>query len=131
MADLPETGVNNLNNPSKEIFQSCSGVYDGSLIGPAPYALDLPNSLNPNNFVAYTTPGPTTAPTLPPGNVNNALNNLNLSNGIRFVDDMLVFNPYIHYVGPPTTPIRTFNPQSFLQQSLASFNAYNFSNRTP
>lgn len=127
MADLPEIDGYNLNNPTKEIFQSCSGVFDGRIIGPVPYAVDIPNSLVPNTGVASTYP-PTTTP-LPRSDVDNGLKNLNLSSGIGFVGDMLVFNSYIHY--DTKKSLRTFNPQSFLEQSLSTFNAYNFSNRTP
>lgn len=123
--DPPENNGLNLNNPTKEIFQSRSGVFDGTIIGTFPYAPDIGNSILPNTGVATTST--TTSTTEPPTNLNHALLNFPLGSSNRYIDDILVFNPYIHYDGTG----RSFNPQSFLQQSLSTFNAYNFGNRTP
>lgn len=125
----------NKNNPSKELL-GASGIYESkfdggtnNLIAGDPqagqgfYALDLPGALShiPNTgqypFSTTTTPNP---------NPRHAFIDSMLSSGNMFIDDMLVFNNYIHYA----LPFRSFDSQSFLQQSVVSFNAYNLDNRT-
>lgn len=121
------------NNPSREIVAG-SGLYTKTQYGtprsPTPlnspdspdpifYASDVPNSLaqNPNIFT-------TTTSTLPP-RVNHALQNAKLSNtDMHIIDDMLVFNNYVHYYGNIQ-----FNPRSFLAQANVNFNLYSMEYR--
>lgn len=117
---VPEP-YNNTNNPSKEIWAS-SGVFNKQVYASPPYYQDVPNSLVPNTGIQTTTTTTTTTPT-PTSQLDNALFNGMLSSGNYFVDDMLVFNNYIHY-DTKTLPAKTFNPRSFLQQSIVSFNIY-------
>lgn len=126
----------NKNNPSKELL-GASGIYGGQFSGSTNqliigdpqtgqgfYSADQPNTQShiPNTgqypFQVTTTPNP---------NPRHAFLDSALSSGNRFIDDMLVFNNYVHYVGPP---IKTFDPQSFMQQSVVSFNMYNLGNRS-
>lgn len=113
---LPE----DINNPSKEIF-AASGIYEQGIVPffTSYYAPDLPNSPYPNkgilDFPIITTPPP---------NIQDNLK-MDLTGGNFFIDDMLVFNKYIHY----TSPLKTFDPQSFLQQSVVTFNIYSLENR--
>lgn len=117
----------NINNPSKEIFGASGIYYTGPFPLPPPpgnngyYWPDIPNSPLPNTgelkiTVPTTTPDP---------NSPHALDNADLTFGGFYVDDMLVFNNYIHY----SLPLKMFNPQSFLQQSVVAFNMYNLGNR--
>lgn len=116
-----------VNNPSKEIF-GASGIYYKGVFpnDPTPesgyYSGDMPNSPTPNTGILVI---PTTTTTPSPNNLGHALDAADLRSGNFFVDDMLVFNNYIHYV----LPLRTFNPQSFLQASVVNFNIYNRGNR--
>ena len=101
----------NTNNPSKEILAS-SGIYDKVVYAPIRYAVDRPG-LIPNTGIVTTTPSPAmqknpatpasysphlehsfriTALGREPG-----LERAMLSDGNYFIDDMLVFNKYIHY----------------------------------
>lgn len=116
-------GPDNINNPSKEIF-AASGIYEKGtvpLLG-SYYAPDEPNSILPNtgvlNLEVVTTP--------PPQGGEDWSLGMDLTGGNFFIDDMLVFNKYIHY----TLPLKTFDPQSFLQESVVTFNVYNFGDRS-
>lgn len=115
--EIPPDSLN-FNNPSKEIF-AASGIYEtNQIIGNPPfYADDLPG-FAPNTGIK---PVNTIAQPL----TTNALFSADLSRSNRFIDDMIIFNDYIHY-GQPS--IR-FNPEFFLQQSVVSFNMYNLENR--
>jgi hypothetical protein len=112
----------NINNPTKEILAS-SGIYDGKVLSNKLYADDLSNSIIANTGINSTTTSTTT--TFNPSNV--PFNNL--SNPGYFVDDMLVFNNYIHYDSDMFGAIRTFNPRSFLEQANVTFNAYSMEYR--
>jgi len=124
----------NNNNPSKEILAS-SGIYDKISYANRKYANDFPDQTIPNTGIVVTTPPPgapdsriTTAYaphlnhtfriSVPDKQLPTAL----LNGGNFFIDDMLVFNKYVHYES--SGPVRTFDPQSFLQQSVANFNVY-------
>jgi len=112
----------NVNNPSREIL-SASGLYSNPQS--TNYAEDKPNSPAPNWDTASTT---TQQPTLP--SARNALADSDLRNGNYFIDDMQVFNNYIHYSANPTTlSAIQFNPQAFLQQSIVTFNIYSLEYR--
>jgi hypothetical protein len=118
MTDIPK----NKNNPSKEIF-AASGIYNDD-IGPLNgnvYAPDLPNNFFPNEGTASTT---TTPPDSNIEQLPNALFSSDLRGGNYFIDDMQVFNNYRHYVNG-----LQFNPQSFLEQSIVTFNIYNLDKR--
>lgn len=128
----------NINNPSKEILAS-SGIYDKVVYAPLLYATDRAGQLIPNAGIVTTTPSPAaiqknpaipfaysphlehsfrvTAPGREPG-----LERAMLSDSNYFVDDMLVFNKYIHY--DVNGPLKTFDPQSFLQEAIVQFNIY-------
>jgi hypothetical protein len=115
--------VNDINNPSKEIF-AASGIYERGVVPfrPSYYAPDRPNSPLPNNGILELT----VVTTPPPQGGEDWSLGMDLTGGNFFIDDMLVFNKYIHY----TPPLKTFDPQSFLQESVVTFNVYNFGNRT-
>jgi hypothetical protein len=135
---LPEL-INNIinqnnNNPSKEILAS-SGIYDKIRYANQIYFADRPGQLVPNTGIVLTTPPPgapdprvptayaphlnhTFRITVPNRQFPRAL----LNGGNFFIDDMLVFNKYIHY--DDKGPVKTFDPQSFLQESVVRFNAY-------
>lgn len=137
----------NNNNPSKEILAS-SGIYDKINYAPTRYAIDRPGQIVPNTGIVTTTPSPFLLPSLsnpalpiPPElyspqtehafrrNVVPRLVGLRtaaLSDGNYFIDDMLVFNKYIHYDSPP---VKTFDPQSFLQEAIVQFNIYSLEYR--
>lgn len=124
MAIPPITpNYSDINNPSKEIL-AASGIYERGVVPyrASYYAPDQPNSVLPNTGilslnVITTTPSP----------VDGVWSNgMDLTGNIFFIDDMLVFNNYIHY----TPPLKTFDPQSFLQESVVTFNVYNSGNRT-
>lgn len=118
---------NNSNNPTKEIFAS-SDIYTGEVYAPTAYANDIPNSVIANTGINTTTTTSTTSNPL-----NNALFSSNLTNHNYYIDDMLVFNKYIHYsssvIGKVTGKLITFDPESFLQQATNTFNAYSLENR--
>lgn len=121
--------LNNINNPSKEILAS-SGIYDGKAYANPVYYSDLPNSLIPNTGIQTTTTSTTTT-TNPSGSSGpSGINSLPLGSGRYVTGDMLVFNPYIHYDTKNSIPLKTFNPQSFLQQSIVTFNAYSLESRS-
>lgn len=50
------------------------------------------------------------------------------SSGTYYIDDMLVFNNYIHYA-PGRSGVMAFNPQASLQQSIVNFNIYSLEYR--
>jgi len=126
----------NKNNPTKEIFPS-SGIYDQKPYAPQAYAPDRPNTIIPNTGIQVTTTSTTRPPDANQYNPQTdhafrvaatgrvpPLNRALLTDSNYFVDDMLVFNDYIHY----NRSIR-FNPQSFLEQAIVSFNRYSLENR--
>jgi hypothetical protein len=104
-----------INNPTKEILAS-SGIFDGKTYAPLPYAVDVPISWISNTGIQTTT---TTTPQ--PSLITGAgVFASGLSSGNYFIDDMLIFNDYIHYAGTP----RRFNTQRFLQEAVVAFNIY-------
>jgi hypothetical protein len=117
---------NQINNPTKEILAS-SGIYDGKILSNKLYANDLPNSTIANTGinVTSTTTSSTTSSTTP-----SPTSDWLLSSGNYFIDDMLVFNNYIHYDSDMFGGIRTFDPQSFLEQATATFNVYSMEYRS-
>lgn len=112
----------NFNNPTKEIFAS-SGIFTGEILAPSPYAVDIPQFSGPNTGIQITTT--TTTTTRAPEITSNLL--MGLGSGNYFIDDMLVFNNYIHY--DTKNSIKTFNPQGLLEQSVTAFNAYSLEYR--
>lgn len=124
MATTPPP-YNQTNNPTKEILAS-SGIFvrppESGILAPSLFAVDLPNSLIANTGIQKTTTSTTTTP-IPGARVFD-----NLSSGNFFIDDMLVFNKYIHY--DTKGSLKTFDPQSFLQESVDGFNAYGREFRT-
>lgn len=125
MAFLTSTTVDpqNINNPTKEILAS-SGIYDGKVLSNKLYADDISNSIIANTGINSTTTSTTTTTTFNPSNILS-----NLSSGNYFIDDMLVFNNYIHYDSDMFGGIRSFNPRSFLEQANVAFNAYSMEYR--
>lgn len=119
----PTVVYKNTNSPSKEIWAS-SGIYDQKNYGPQNdiYSPDTPNSVVPNTGINTTTSSTTPSPTAETLNPEFKF----LSNGTFYIDDMLIFNKYIHYDGSS----RTFDPQSFLQEALVTFNVYSLEYRT-
>jgi hypothetical protein len=114
----------NFNNPSKEIWASTpSGIFHPIFSAITPYAPDIPLSNFPNTSWQTTTTSTTT--TRAPEITSNLL--LGLGSGNYFIDDMLVFNSYIHY--DTKSSIKSFNPQSLLEQSVTAFNAYSLEYR--
>ena len=124
MITTPPPPYNQINNPTKEIIAS-SGIFvrppESGILAPDLFAVDRPNSLIANTGIQKTTTS--TTPTPPGGNVFG-----NLSSGNFFIDDMLVFNKYIHY--DTKGSVKTFDPQSFLQESIGGFNIYSREFRT-
>jgi hypothetical protein len=114
----------NNNNPTKEIWAS-SGIYTKEVYSNQPYANDLPLSFDGNTArnSTSTTPTPASNP------LNNALFSADLTIPYKYVDDIVIFNNYIHYSSTITGGMTTFNPQSFLEQATNTFNAYNLENR--
>lgn len=112
----------NYNNPTKEIFAS-SGIFSGKTLAPRVYAIDIPSSPVPNTGTQITTT--TTTTTRAPEITPNLL--MGLGSGNYFIDDMLVFNNYIHY--DTKNALKVFNPQSLLEQSVTAFNAYSLEYR--
>lgn len=112
------------NNPTKEIWAS-SGIFTGAVYAPTPYAIDIPDNTlaNTGRNTTSTTSSTTPAPS------SNALFVSDLSNHNYYIDDMLVFNKYIHYASGIGGMVRTFDPESFLQQATNTFNAYSLENR--
>ena len=138
LESYPSVYNENKNNPSKELLNA-SGIYEdkprnNSITG---YFPDRPNvgipntgilqptlttTINPNDPGAYTPYHPTA------GNIFNAqikprvppLDRAMLNDHNVFIDDMQVFNNYIHYTGRYVT----FNPQSFLEEAVVTFNRY-------
>lgn len=131
--------LNNNNNPSKEIWAS-SGIYDQKAYkNPPIYYPDASNSLLANTGISVTTSSTTQPPEnayqphsdhtfriVAPGRTP-PLNKVLLSDSNYFIDDMLVFNDYIHY--DDKKPVR-FNPQAFLEAAVVSFNIYSMEYRT-
>lgn len=130
--------LNDKNNPSKEIWAS-SGIYDQKAYKSPPiYSPDMPNSFIANTGISVTTTSTTKSPNqyqphfdhtfriIAPERVP-ALNKALLSDSNYFIDDMLVFNDYIHY--DELRSLR-FNPQSFLEEAVVSFNVYSMEYRT-
>lgn len=131
--------LTNTNNPSKEIWAS-SGVHSQIPYATQPYAPDIPNSLIPNTGIQLTTTTPVPNPdligsydplnqhafnmTLP--DISPPLNRALLGDGNYFIDDMLVFNKYISY---DTRKLITFDPESFLKESIVKFNIYSLEYR--
>jgi hypothetical protein len=113
MATTPPP-YNQINNPTKEILAS-SGIFDQKPLAPRLFEVDRPNIVPANTGIQQTTTSTTPRPQ--PGNVFD-----NLSSGNFFIDDMLVFNKYIHY--DTKSSLKTFDPQSFLQESIGGFNIY-------
>lgn len=139
MAIPKQYWYNDTNNPSKEILAS-SGIYDETPYARTPYARDLPNRLHANiGTQTVTIPNADdkiinrsynpavdhvfniTANRTPP------LNKAMLNDHNIFVDDMQVFNKYVHYQNGNF--IRSFDPSSFLQQSIVNFNIYSLQYR--
>lgn len=130
---------NATNNPSKEIWAS-SGIHTQIPYASQAYAPDIPNSLVPNTGIQTTTTTTTLNPDNPesynPFNKHSfnitltgiapPLNKALLGDGNYFIDDMLVFNKYISY---DTRTLRTFDPESFLKQSIVNFNIYSLEYR--
>lgn len=117
----PHNYSENKNNPTKEILAS-SGIWDNTPYAPTPYAVDIPNSLVPNTGINTTTTSSTTSSTTSPPSSGSDPSFGIISSGNLYIDDMLIFNDYIHYAS--TTGIKRFNPQTFLQQAVTAFNAY-------
>lgn len=115
----------NINNPTKEILAS-SGIYDGKVLSNKLYADDIPSSLIANTGINTTT---TSTTTKPPTSSGTPQPFSILSSGNYFIDDMLVFNNYIHYDSDMFGGIRSFNPRSFLEQANVTFNAYSMEYR--
>jgi len=129
----------NDNNPSKEIWAS-SGIYNEKPYASLPYASDVPQSLVSNTGIQITTTSTTKNPDSPVSyspnadhsfrislqGINAPLNKAMLSDSNYFVDDMLVFNKYISYNDKRYI---TFDPQSFLEQSIVNFNIYSLEYR--
>lgn len=131
---VPPVPDDHQNNPSKEIIAG-SGIYSKVQYGlpntseffnrqtPYFYKADFPNTNIPNvyNFVT-TTPEPLNFSQIIP----HALRDSQLSNtSIHRIDDMNVINKYIHYVPAGTPPgLKTFDPRTFLAQSIVNFNIY-------
>ena len=117
---IPNPPYLSTNNPTKEILAS-SGIYNGISYAETPFAADVPNSLVANTGINSTTTE--TSTTVSPS-LNHALFQSNLTSGNYFIDDMLVFNKYIHYYD-----FKMFHPQAFLQQSIVTFNRYSLGSR--
>lgn len=129
----------NNNNPSKEILAS-SGIYNQQRYAPQPYADDTGSSLISNTGIQTTTTTTTKNPDNPDAydprsqhaffialnNVPAPQNRAMLNDGNYFIDDMLVFNKYISY---DTRKLVTFDPQSFLEESIVNFNIYSLEYR--
>lgn len=125
----PYDFAQNKNNPTKEILAS-SGIWDEKLYAPTLFATDIPNSIEPNTGINTTT----TSTTTPNPNIANSGSQPDLgptSSGNFIIDDMLIFNKYIHYSKGSFESVRTFNPQTFLTQSVVTFNIYNSNNTVP
>jgi len=133
----------NNNNPSKELLAS-SGIYDGIVYSQDPsniYFPDKPNLTIANTGIQRTTtsttprPDPTayrpdsqhafriTVPSRTPPLNQAMLNDYNL-----FIDDMEVFNKYIHH-DKMGGQVITFDPKSFLEESIVNFNIYSLEYR--
>jgi hypothetical protein len=129
----------NTNNPSKEIWAS-SGVHSQVPYAAQPYAPDIPNSLVLNTGIQTTTTTTTLNPDAPASynpitqhsfyialtGVNPPLNRALISDGNYFIEDMLVFNKYISY---DSRKLITFDPESFLKESIVNFNIYSLEYR--
>lgn len=129
----------NDNNPSKEIWAS-SGIYNEKSYAPLPYASDNNKSLVSNTGIQITTTTTTKNPdnsfsysphldhsfNIQLNGISAPLNKAMLSDSNYFIDDMLVFNKYISY---DPRRLVTFDPQSFLEQSIVNFNIYSLEYR--
>lgn len=114
----------NFNNPTKEILAS-SGIWDDTPYAPTPFAPDIPNSIAPNTGINTTTTTTTTFNPMMGSGTDPFLGPI--SSGNLVIDDMLVFNKYIHYKN--NNRVITFHPQTFLEQSIVTFNIYSLENR--
>lgn len=111
----------NHNNPSKEILAS-SGIWDEKPYAPFPYADDIPKSLIANTGINTTTTTTTsTTPNVISTSGSEPILGV-LSSGTFSIDDMLVFNNYIHY--DVNNTLRSFNTQTFLEQAITTFNVF-------
>lgn len=120
--------TNNINNPTKEIWSSSGNIFDNAKYSNRPFANDAPG-LN-SNINLNTTTTSTTTTTLPPNNLlsKNIPPSADLTNHNYYIDDMLVFNKYIHY-SHKIGQLITFDPESFLEQTTKTFNIYSLENR--
>lgn len=134
----------NNNNPSKELLAS-SGIYDGIVYSSSPnntYFPDRTDSPVANTGIQRTTTSTTPRPDsnayrpdsdhalriTVPGRTP-PLNQAMLNDYNLFIDDMEVFNKYIHYDNNLTGGVLTFDPQSFLEQAIVNFNLYSLEYR--
>jgi hypothetical protein len=136
---LPLSNPSISNNPSKEIWAS-SGVHSRVPYAAQSYAPDIPNSLAPNTGIQTTTTTTTRSPDDPTAynpinqhsfyitltGVQPPLNKALINDGNYFIDDMLVFNKYISY---DSRKLITFDPESFLKESIVNFNIYSLEYR--
>lgn len=120
--------------PSKEVLAS-SGVFNKELYN---YTLYAPNIQNGNNLnVAITTTVAPPNPEIPIEYQPNLTHSFAMTGvGLEYqnallrrssdvpISDMSVFNNYYHYDGGIS-----FNPQSFLEQSIVVFNVYSLEYR--
>ena len=137
----PINNPKNYNNPSKELLNA-SGIYEDKPRNPNPtgYSPDRINSPISNTGILpptlTTTVNPNATGTYTPyhpnfGNIFNAqirprvppLDRAMLNDHNVFIDDMQVFNNYIHYSQAEGRYI-AFNPQSFLEEAVVTFNRY-------
>lgn len=116
--------LNNYNNPTKEIL-AASGIYSGISYAATPYANDINNSTSPNTGRVSTTPPAATTTAHPSG---HSLFAADIRSGSAYIDDMLIFNDYIHHHAVFGSVLR-FNVESFLQQSIVNFNVYSLEYR--
>lgn len=125
----PYDFAGNKNNPTKEILAS-SGIWDGQTYAPTLFAPDISDSTVPNTGINTTTT--TTSTTTYNPLVSGTQPDLGpISSGNFIIDDMLIFNKYIHYSKGSFGSVRTFNPQTFLTQSVVTFNIYNLNHTVP
>lgn len=110
----------NDNNPTKEILASF-GIFNNIQYASLPYASDNPNNTASNTGINTTTTTTTVQPQYSP---SGSLYVANLTTSSRdSIDDMLIFNDYIHYYKKNNIVIQ-YNTRSFLQKSNVAFNMY-------
>lgn len=120
--------TNNTNNPTKEIWSSSGNIFDNSKYSDRPFANDAPGLISNININTTST----TTTTLPPSNLIKNIPpfpSADLTNHNYYIDDMLVFNKYIHYSQKIGQNVITFDPESFLEQTTKTFNIYSLENR--